>query len=62
MFYADDSADYIKALEYCFQHPEELPNIASSARAFIQNNFDRDVLAERLMSAYQKALTETPHE
>jgi len=62
VFFADDSTDYLKAIEFCIHNPEELPKIADSARAFIQNNFNRDVLAEKLVKAYQKALTEPPHE
>ncbi|MBK9272641.1 MAG: glycosyltransferase family 4 protein [Saprospiraceae bacterium] len=61
VFIADQPEQYLKALEYIHENKGRLPEISASASQFIQMNFDQDLLADQLMKAYQKALTEAPH-
>lgn len=51
---ADTKAEYIKCIEYCYTHTNELKEIGQRAQVFISDRYDNLQLAKHLIDAYGK--------
>lgn len=51
---ADTKAEYIKCIEYCYAHKNELKEIGQRAQVFISDRYDNLQLAKHLIDAYGK--------
>ncbi len=54
---ADNAGQFLNALNFCSSHPIDMEKIGMEARNFIQEEFNSDKLAQKLVQAYQMTLS-----
>jgi len=51
---ADTQEAFLKAIDFCLQHPAQLQSIGQRARTFVENEFDNLTIARQLVGMYQR--------
>ena len=54
---ADSAQEFVNAIQYCDENPDELSRLGETARDFIRQRFDSHMLARRLYGIYSELLT-----
>lgn len=54
---ADSKADFIKAITFCMNQPEQLKHIGQQARTFVEREFDNLEIARQLLGLYKRLRT-----
>jgi glycosyltransferase involved in cell wall biosynthesis len=49
---ADDAKAFVRAIDYCVEHPDALDRIGENAREFVREHFDNHAITERLYGIY----------
>jgi glycosyltransferase involved in cell wall biosynthesis len=49
---ADDAKAFVRAIDYCVEHPDALDRIGENAREFVKEHFDNHAITERLYGIY----------
>jgi len=51
---ADDAEGFVRAIDYCVEHPEAQSRIGENARAFVKDHFNNHEITEQLYDTYQQ--------
>lgn len=57
---ADTPEEWTTAIDWCVDHPDQLPMIGQRAAAFIESEFSAEGLARKIAVAYQELLDDPP--